>query len=343
MIDRQYVSHNEGTIGSVAQVAKILLTGEVRTLIGEELLQVESMISEELRSCHPQVNELATKAGSLGGKRLRPMLTLLSALASGRCSEDSVRVATTVELVHAASLVHDDVLDNAAFRRHQATIHAQVGVQRSIMLGDYLFTRAYAVAAKCRSSVAARSIAAAATQLCEGELRQQASVGNWQMNESEYFDILRQKTGELCAVSCQLGAWSSGKGRATAAALSRFGRRLGVAFQVVDDWLDVWGTDQVGKTLGTDLDQRKPTLPVIRLLAAQPERLRHSLLQLLEAAPVHRTEVMQMLSASDASAFTLARARRLIQSALRDLRSLPPSPARDCLEKIAAQCIHRGA
>ena len=329
----------------------------MRALVGENLQRVESTLAEVLRSRYPEVNELASRAASLGGKRLRPCLALLSAMAVGGCDEDSIRVAATVELVHAASLVHDDVLDEATLRRHQPTIHAQVGAHRSIVLGDFLFTRAYGLAAQCRSSFAARNIASAASELCEGELRQHTSIGNWKIAEADYIDILRQKTGELCAVSCRLGAWSGGGNSAAAHALSRFGRKLGIAFQVVDDWLDLWGTAQVGKTLGTDLLQRKPTLPVIRLLATRSARERTAVIAMLDDASQH-AQVRRMLDESDAAAYSLDRARRLIQSAINDLHQLSPSaaqpspaqpsparpsPARECLEGIALLCSSRTA
>lgn len=315
-------------------------TDRMRALVGSELLQVEATLAEVLRSQFAEVNELASRAASLGGKRLRPCLALLSALTVGRCQADSIRVAATVELVHAASLVHDDVLDNAALRRHQPTIHAQVGAHRSIVLGDFLFTRAYGLAAQCRSTLAARNIASAASELCEGELRQHTSIGNWSITEADYVNILRQKTGELCAVSCRLGAWSGGGDSAAAHSLSRFGRKLGVAFQVVDDWLDMWGTEQVGKTLGTDLLQRKPTLPVIRLLATRSASERTALIAMLDDAAQY-AEVRRLLNESDAAAYTLDRAGRLIKSALNDLHQLPASPARHSLEGIAQLCISR--
>ncbi len=314
----------------------------IRDLVGSDLVQVEATLVDVLRSGYPEVNDVASRAASLGGKRLRPCLALLSAMAVGRSQEDTIRVAATVELVHAASLVHDDVLDNATLRRHQPTIHAQIGPHRSIVLGDFLFTRAYGLAARCRSTLAARNIASAASELCEGELRQHSSVGNWNMPEAEYFDILRQKTGELCAVSCRLGAWSGGGNSAAARSLSQFGRKLGVAFQVVDDWLDLWGTAQVGKTLGTDLLQGKPTLPVLRLLGVSSMAERAQLLSMLNDKAQH-DEVRRLLNESDAAAYSLKRASRLVQSALADLRQLPPSDARRCLEGIAQLCISRAA
>jgi octaprenyl-diphosphate synthase len=338
----------DGDIGAnvhplkVADVSVANPQDVMKALVGADLQRVEAMLAEVLYSQYASVNALASRAASLGGKRLRPCLALLSALAVGRCQEDSIRVGVTVELVHAASLVHDDVLDNAALRRHQPTLHAQVGAHSSIVLGDFLFTRAYGLAAQCRSTLAARNIASAASELCEGELRQHSSIGNWNITEAEYFDILRQKTGELCAVSCRLGAWSGGGDSAAARSLSKFGRKLGVAFQVVDDWLDLWGTSQVGKTLGTDLLQRKPTLPLIRLLAKHSSSERSELTAKLDDA-VHHAEVRQLLDASDAAAYSLDRARRLISSAIDDLHQLPHSPARHCLEGIAELCISRTA
>ena len=314
----------------------------LRHLVGGELVQVEAALAEVLRSRYPEVNALAGRAASLGGKRLRPCLAVLSAKAVGNSQDDTIRVAATVELVHAASLVHDDVLDNATLRRHQPTIHAQVGAHCSIVLGDFLFTRAYGLAAQCRSRLAARAIASAASQLCEGELRQHGSIGNWGITESEYFDILRQKTGELCAVSCRLGAWSGGGDVESGRALSRFGRKLGVAFQIVDDWLDVWGTEQVGKTLGTDLVQRKPTLPTVRLLQTQNAAGRIALIDMLNHGG-KSTELLQRLNDSDASAYTMECANRLIESALGDLQLLPATPERECLESIAQLCVHRAA
>ena len=153
---------------------------------------------------------------------------------------------------------------------------------------------------------------------------------------------MRQKTGELCAVSCRLGAWSGGGDSVAAHSLSRFGRKLGVAFQVVDDWLDLWGTAQVGKTLGTDLLQRKPTLPLIRLLATCSANERSTLLAMLEDAAQH-VEVRRLLDESDAAAYSLDRARRLIRGAINDLHQLPQSPALHCLEGIAQLCITRNA
>ncbi len=314
----------------------------IRQQIQQPLNQVEQLLLQILGSQYPQVTELAVQAASLGGKRLRPCLTLLSAMACGGHSDDAIRCAATVELVHAASLVHDDVLDGAQYRRHQATLHQRIGIHDSIVVGDYLFTRAYATAAQCRSTYAARAVASAATSLCEGELMQQRSVGNWQMSIKQYLRILRQKTGDLCAVSCRLGAWSAGADATTAYALSRFGRKLGIAFQIMDDWLDVWGTSRVGKTLGTDLQQRKPTLPTLHLMRALGS-CREEVLRLLDQLPTSAEAVRSQLDACGSGGYTLRCAERLVVDAVGELNVLRPSIYRDCLQAAAILAIQRNA
>lgn len=316
---------------------------DLKPLIGCELGRVEALIKDVLMSRYPEVDSLASLAASMGGKRLRPALTLLAALATGKINDDSIRIATTVELVHAASLVHDDVLDGAVLRRNQAAIHAQHGIHQSILLGDFLFTRAYRTAAKCRTTFPARAIAQAATSLCEGELRQQSSAGNWRLIEADYLDIIRQKTGELCGVSCRLGAWSARASIETAYHLGQFGRKLGIAFQIVDDWLDIWGTAAVGKTLGTDLAQQKPTLPWIRLLSTLPETEKQlAIAQLSHSSePTQLEALMAKINHSDAADYTFYRAERLVRSSLRHLQMLPETPARQWLSRLAICSLKR--
>jgi octaprenyl-diphosphate synthase len=266
----------------------------------------------------------------------------LSARSKTGWNSDARAVAAAVELVHAASLVHDDVMDGAVERRHQPTIVHAKGISAAVLLGDYLFTRAYAMAASCRSTLPARQIAAAATRLCEGELRQQASTGNWQISWSEYRSILTQKTAALCAVSCRLGGWLSGASPREQLALNRFGRELGLAFQIYDDWLDYWGTDRVGKTLGTDLAQLKPTLPLIRLLSQSKSAERRRVIELLEqGSPAALEGVRAALERSDAGDFTLRVAQRCAQGALSSLAPLRASVAKECLMAIADYSVTR--
>ncbi|MBX3423988.1 MAG: polyprenyl synthetase family protein [Pirellulaceae bacterium] len=325
----------------------------VKHCLGGQLDQVELALAATLESRHQAVANLARQASAMGGKRLRPMLVLLSAQAatppdsnrpSARDQQDLTRIAVAVELVHAASLIHDDVMDHAESRRHLPTIYKLEGNSAAILVGDFLFTKAYASAAGCRSTLPARRIAAAATQLCEGELRQQMSADNWTLPLSDYYSQLVQKTASLCAASCRLGAWQVGAPLQQQRGLERFGKHLGLAFQIYDDWLDYWGTSQVGKTLGTDLAQHKPTLPLLYFLRDSSPEQAGRLLQLLTSGSVEqRQDACEMIRQSSAGERTLRTARRWIDKALAGLQTLSQSPAKSALEAIARFSVHRQA
>ncbi len=324
----------------------------VRTTVGEQLDGVERLIQQAIKSRYSEVEVLSRRAAAMGGKRLRPVLALLSAQVCSNhpLSESQLRdlmlSAASVELVHAASLVHDDVMDHADQRRHQPTIVQQAGNSAAVLLGDFLFTRAYAMAAACSSTYPARQIAAAATQLCEGELRQQASAGNWELELRDYKSILEQKTASLCKVSCRLGAWRAGKSTAQMRLLSNFGRLLGLAFQIHDDWLDYWGSDTtVGKTLGTDFAQLKPTLPLLRLLKVAGAAEREALVKRLAVgcAQNNLLDIRRQLDRSDAAAYTLATAKRCVERAKLQLSSFPNSAAKECLLAVADYSVRRNS
>lgn len=326
------------------------LKATVHQCIGESLFKVEEQLRMVLASRHQSVQSLVRTALSMGGKRLRPMLTLLSSQAataaenrpSSRDQADLIRIATAVELVHTASLAHDDVMDHADDRRHHPTICNLAGNSAAILLGDFLFTKAYDTAARCRSPLVARQIAAASTGLCEGELRQQLSSRNWQLSIREYYSILIQKTASLCSTSCRLGAWQVGAPFEQQQALRTFGKLLGLAFQIFDDWLDYWGDAQTGKTLGTDLAQRKPTLPLLHFLSSANPQGRHQLLDLLSSdKPDHSVQVNKLIRQSDSGELTLATARKLSLQAIDQLSVLPESAARSAMEQIAIFSVER--
>jgi len=340
------------TIGSLPthEIDAQQLKDQVISCVGEALLSVEQSLTASLNSRYSEVRQLSEKASSMGGKRLRPMLVLLSAQAAAsgpgrptaRDRQDLARIATAVELVHTASLVHDDVMDEADSRRHQPTLFHIAGNSVAILLGDFLFTKAYASAARCRSPFIARRIADAATELCEGELRQQLSIGNWQLPVSDYFGILVQKTASLCSIGCRLGAWQVGAPPAQQKALQRFGKWVGLAFQIFDDWLDYWGTDQTGKTLGTDLAQKKPTLPLIYFLRQCESSQRGEAIRLISGDdPQGLEQVRQWIGESSADEQTLNKARELAARAILCLQDLPESPAKSALESIALFSVCR--
>lgn len=325
-----------------AEAYRLLLQSAMAP-ISSELFRVEALLKSELQTGNSSIREMLEYVGELGGKRLRPCLLLLAAKACGEPTEESVRLSAVVELVHTATLVHDDVLDKALVRRHKQTVHERWDVPSSILIGDWLFAHAYGLANRGSSTIPGRWIADAAKQVCEGEILQGQSIRHFEIGIEDYIQLLEAKTGALCAVSCSLGAWSGGGDETACHRLQRFGLKLGTAFQVYDDWLDVWGNqDHAGKTLGTDLSSFKPTLPALRALSwlATEDRLR-LIRSLNEGDDNALVELQQAIIASDASDFTLAYAKRLIAEAIEQLDSLTESAAVVSLRQLALASVSR--
>ncbi len=311
--------------------------------IHERLNSVEAMIRRELQSSNPQISEMLAYVSDLGGKRLRPCLLLLAASAAGQPTEESTRLAVVVELVHTATLIHDDVLDEALVRRHKQTVHQRWSVPASVLLGDWLFAHAYGLANRGNSTIPGRWIADAAKMVCEGEILQGQSIKHFELSVSDYLELLDAKTGALCAVSCSLGAWSGGGDESICFRMQQYGRKLGTAFQVFDDWLDVWGaSEQAGKTLGTDLLSFKPTLPAIRTLEQLPANRRNGLIERLNNGELSAAnELRQEMDACDASEYTKRFAKDLVAGAVEFLDGLPASTAVEALRQLANAAIER--
>lgn len=319
--------------------------------IAPQLSRFDEELTRQLTSDNESIDRVLKYVARLGGKRLRPALTFLTAELFGPSTDETMRLAMVVELVHTATLVHDDVLDDSGLRRHQPTVHVRWDIPTSILIGDWLFTHAYGLANAGESTVPGRWIASAAKRVCEGEIRQNQSVANWELTQEEYFEILACKTGALCGVSCAMGAWSTAASISRCETLQSFGNKLGLAFQIFDDWLDIWG-DQApsGKTLGTDFQHDKPTLPWIYLLGSQSSSDRQAWLENYHLNPTQaKKQLQEMLTQSDASAYTLGCAKGFAQSACEDLRravcdfDLNPhqQQALKALEEIAKASVAR--
>ena len=308
-----------------------------------ELAEVEQILRKELRSKHAFVDQLVRYGCLLGGKRLRPALLLLSAKAAGDVRREHLILATVVEMIHTATLIHDDVLDEADMRRHLATVNSRWSNEVSVLLGDYLFTHAFYLASTLETTRACRVIGRATNIVCEGELRQIGSQGNFELTEAEYIDIIEAKTAELCACACELGAHYAGADDKTVERLSRYGRDLGIAFQIADDLLDVQGDEHTtGKSLGTDLDQHKPTLPLIRVVELATPAERVELQDVLQSAPEPRREALfEWYERFDACDYSRVKAQEYAGRAQDALVSLDPSPAVDVLRMLAELVVLR--
>jgi octaprenyl-diphosphate synthase len=312
--------------------------------IARDLEEVERILAQTLASRRPCVNRLVAYLDHYRGKRLRPALLLFTARACGQVTPAHHTLGAVVEMIHTATLVHDDVLDDATVRRHVRTVNAGWGNQNSILLGDYLFTHAFHLA----SSVdvrACRLIGAATNRVCEGELQQGTERGNLTLGEAEYFDIIDGKTAELTSCCCRLGALYSGASADVVERLATYGRALGMAFQIADDLLDLVGEERTtGKSLGTDVEQQKLTLPLIRLLGRAPAEVQGRLEQILGSPGNHKREALRpFLAESDALAYARRRAEEFAGQARQELECLPRSPARETLALLAERAVHRSA
>jgi octaprenyl-diphosphate synthase len=313
--------------------------------IARDLEEVERILFQTLDSPRPHVKQLVSHLGHYRGKRLRPALLLLTARACGRLTAAHHTLAAVVEMIHTATLVHDDVLDSAAVRRHVATVNAGWGNQTSILLGDYLFTHAFHLSSTIGDVRACQIIGAATNRVCEGELHQVCERGNLALDEGEYFDIIDAKTAELTACCCRLGALFSGMAAEVVEGLARYGRALGLAFQIADDLLDLLGEESTtGKSLGTDLEQQKMTLPLIRLLAEAPREQAVRFRQLLRTPGNHKREMFRpYLQDSGALAYAQHRAEEFASQARAEVDCLPPSECRSLLSMLTDRVVHRSS
>ena len=311
--------------------------------VASDLEEVERILSQTLKSRYAQVQPVVDHVRHYRGKRLRPVLLLLTARACGKVTPAHHVLGAVVEMIHTATLVHDDVLDGASVRRHVPTVNADWGVHNSVLLGDYLFTHAFHLASTLDDVRACRLIGKATNRVCEGELCQGLERGNLDLTEAAYFDVIDGKTAELLACACQLGALFSGASAEVVQALTRFGRNVGLAFQIADDLLDLVGDEQTtGKSLGTDLEQQKMTLPLIRALQHGPNGLAERVRQVLAAPGNHKREALRpCLAESDGIEYARRKAEELAGRARKELAYLPPSASRTILEAVTERVVHR--
>ncbi len=310
--------------------------------IRSELEQVETILRDELTSDAPWIDELLQHSRMVGGKRMRPVCLLLSGACCGQLTQSHLSVAASLEMIHTATLIHDDVLDRANTRRNGPTANCRWGNKASVLLGDYLFTHAFHVATTAESIPALRRLAAASNRVCAGEMRQNAWAGNFALAEEDYLEMIADKTAELCSVACELGAQMAGADQATSDAFAGYGRDLGIAFQIVDDVLDLVGhPETVGKTLGTDITLRKPTLPIIHCLNSQTAVERAKWVELLEQGDVAAGEVMRLLDSTSSIEYARTVASSYCERATEFSSSLPESEFSTALKNMANFVLQR--
>ncbi|APZ92038.1 polyprenyl synthetase family protein [Fuerstiella marisgermanici] len=302
-----------------------------------DLQAVNEVMRRKLETRSSFVSDVTQHVSRFQGKQIRPMLLLLtSRMISGRADRNAAMLAASVEMIHLATLVHDDVIDEAETRRHVTTVHRRWNTETSVLLGDYLFSKSFHLAASTGDAEACRLIGLATDRTCEGELNQSAIRVDGSTTETDYFRIIRDKTGQLFGLSCLLGARTADGNTAQQKAARRFGMRLGMAFQIADDVLDLTQTTaETGKDAGNDLQNGRLTLPLLRACQlASPETL-------FRNGANDRESLCEVEAVQEGIRSALETAEDLVTKSIRDLTHFPASADRSFLELIATFAVQR--
>ena len=312
-------------------------------VIGADMAEVDRVLRSALSSDVVLVRQVAEYIIGGGGKRLRPALLLLTAGACGYRGTDHHKLAAVIEMIHTATLLHDDVVDESQLRRGHATANAAFGNAASVLVGDFLYSRAFQLMVSVDRMRVLSILADATNVIAEGEVLQLMNAGNASLDEQAYFDVIERKTAKLFEAAAQLGAVLGSADAAREEALRSYGLHLGTAFQIMDDVLDYQGDAAViGKNLGDDLGEGKMTLPLIRALAVgtadDTAVIQHAIGGggLTDFAPV-----MAALTRTGALAYARQRAAAAAQDAARCLEGLAPSPAAETLLQLTAFAVDR--
>ena len=322
-----------------------VLKERVVALVGDDLDAVESEIRREIDSPVALIQEMGGYIAGAGGKRLRPMLLLLAARLAGYRGPRGVRLACVVELLHTATLIHDDVVDQAPLRRGQPSVNAQWGDDASVLVGDHLYSKSFAMLVRDNDRAIMETLARATVSMTEAEVFQLECKRAGVTTEADYLRIITQKTASFISACCRIGGLLGGAGTEQVEALTRYGLDVGVAFQISDDSLDfVADQDRLGKAIGADLREGKRTLPLIAMLeratALEADEVRGALRRRgLSATEIEK--IRRLVFHHDGVHYARERAHDYANAAKRDLAAFPPSEERETLVLIADFVVDR--
>lgn len=317
----------------------------VKTVTAADMQAVDALIRDRLHSEVVLVRQVAEYIISSGGKRLRPILTLLSAKALAYEGQHHIELAAVVEFIHTATLLHDDVVDESSLRRGRDTANALFGNAASVLVGDFLYSRAFQMMVGVNNMRVMQVLADATNVIAEGEVLQLMNIGDAELDEAAYLKVIRYKTAKLFEAAARLGALLTQQDEQTETAMASYGMHLGTAFQIVDDVLDYSGeAAEIGKNLGDDLAEGKCTLPLIHAMRlGTPEQA-----QVVRDAIVHAQRenfpaVLAAVQGSGALAAALSAARAEAQLALDAIASLPDNPASQALRALTQVAVERNS
>ncbi len=322
-----------------------VLKERVAGLVGEDLESVEAEIRRELGSPVTLIQEMGGYIAGAGGKRLRPILLLLAARLAGYRGPRGVRLACVVELLHTATLIHDDVVDQAPLRRGRPSANRRWGDDASVLVGDHLYAKSFAALVRDNDRAVMETLARSTVSMTEAEVFQLELKRSGTTSEADYLRIITHKTASFISACCRIGALLGGSPPELIEALTRYGLDIGVAFQISDDALDfIADQDRFGKAIGADLREGKRTLPLIAMLErarpAELERVR-ALLRHHTLEPAELEEIRRLVLEHEGVEYARARAHAYAQAAKADLEPFPPSEARDTLVLVADFVVDR--
>lgn len=335
------------TSGHLAEVEEPQISARrIFNLIASELISVEAEFERQAQSNIQVIAYLGDYLRASGGKRVRPALTILSNYAVGGdgAGPGSIRMATVMEFLHTATLVHDDIIDNAETRRNRPSINCRFGNQTAVLMGDWLYMSAFETSLGERSLPVLDVLTAATRKMTEGELLQLTMLGKTEISEAEYLEILQRKTAYLFSACCEIGAIMGGADAFQQESLRQYGMNLGTAFQLIDDLLDFTASDEaLGKPAGVDLVEGKLTLPLIYFLEIEPESRPMVEAVMFEGGyqGISREALRERVELSGALDRARHRASRYAAAARDALAALPSSAYCDALQAIPTYIIER--
>lgn len=317
----------------------------VLSLLKDDLKRVEKQFKQDLASDVYLIRKVGEYVFASGGKRIRPMLLLLSARLAGYQGEQHIGLASVVEFIHTATLLHDDVVDSAVLRRGQDSANTVWGNEASVLVGDFLFAKSFSIMVRAGDLEILQILSDATTQMAEGEVLQLISTCDLDLVESSYLNVIRDKTAILISAACRVGAVLGGLQGAQKEALTQYGMDIGVAFQLMDDALDyVADVEEFGKSQGHDLEEGKMTLPLIHALRQCSAEERNSVAGIVENESLADDDLNFVVSLIDRYGgidYTRKRATELALDAKQRLQNFPPSDIRDALEIVADYVVSR--
>ena len=320
-------------------------TAAALALIADDMREVDHVIAARLHSSVPLVGQVARYIISAGGKRLRPALLLLASGALGYRGRQRYNLAAVVEFIHTATLLHDDVVDESVLRRGRATANESFGNPASVLVGDFLYSRAFQMMVETDDMRVMQVLADATNVIAEGEVQQLINTHDASLDEAGYLEVIRSKTAKLFEASARLAAILAGSGTEMERACADYGQALGTAFQVIDDVLDYDGDAQeMGKSLGDDLREGKVTLPLIIAMERGIEAERQLLRSVIETGSTGELgAVLEIVRRTGALDATREAAAAQAQIAIDAARALPSNSYAEALLQLAAQLLERRA